>query len=123
MSTSDKGQGRAAFDDWVVTLRAAVSRPARAPALAEVADEARKRFGICLRFARITGPRWAYLTGTREGAPSGLALDRIQLTGGLGLISDARAALTAGQYETLLQALRELARHGGDEGTVGEVKA
>lgn len=106
------------FEAWLASLARRTDGLPLRQALDLTARSALAEPGVRIWFAQILGERWSYIAGETAQEPSEASVKRIELTPGLGLLSDTWERLGPHEQRKLVALLQGLCtadteKHGG----------
>lgn len=96
------------FDDWLRTVETELEDSGLVDSLNRLALLASRDFGVRLWFVEIFGRRWSYVAGEMPERPPGRDIQRIELVGNIGLVSDSWERLSEAYRARLVEFLNRL---------------
>ncbi len=102
------GRETSDFDDWLRTIEAVTLNLGLVDSLDKLATLVSKRSGVSLWFVEIHGPRWSYIAGEMPDQPPTIGVERVELAGKIGLVSDSLDRLSQEDRMKLLEFLKRL---------------
>lgn len=96
------------FDDWFRTVATELEDSGLVDSLNRIALFASRDFGVRLWFVEILGRRWSYVAGEMPERPARRDVRRIELAGGIGLVSNSWERLSEAYRARLVEFLNRL---------------